>query len=337
MPGDDALGDSKLSIQPLSSEILEDCKLLSTKMAQAFDITGPFNMQLILERGVTSSVAGKDYTLKVIECNLRASRSFPFVSKVLGVNFIDLATRALVGDPSLEPLVGDRDPMLETRPYKAVKVPVFSWTRLAGADPFLGVEMASTGEVACFGRDLKEAFFVAHASNHNNFKTLPIPQGSSVLVTLDEQSNKNEALYIMKKLEAQGYPVLLDSEESARGLGLSGAQVLVPGKSGQELSRILQDRKLAKSLLEDHQVSLVISLCRTKSKDRSNLGYLVRRNAVDFGLGLLNDSKGAIVFVDAMEDYVSGVKPVSESISSWDEFQKADGEEQQKHARLSAS
>jgi carbamoyl-phosphate synthase large subunit len=103
-----------------------------------------------------------------------ASRSFPFVSKVLHINFIDVATRALVKDPSLASIVPKEDLMTLYRPYKCVKNPIFSWTRLAGADPLLGVEMASTGEVACFGRDLNEAFFTSLFSNHNNYKNLPM-------------------------------------------------------------------------------------------------------------------------------------------------------------------
>ncbi len=100
---------------------------------------------------------GKPVELKVIECNLRASRSFPFVSKVLGHNFIDTATAAIMGVNVPAPI----DLMKEKRDYVAIKVPQFSWTRLGGADPFLGVEMASTGEVAAFGKTIREAYWAS--------------------------------------------------------------------------------------------------------------------------------------------------------------------------------
>jgi carbamoyl-phosphate synthase large subunit len=109
------------------------------------------------------STSGGEPALKVIECNLRASRSFPFVSKVLGLNFIDVATKALVGRDVPEP----QDLMAIKRDYLATKVPQFSWTRLAGADPFLGVEMSSMGEIACFGSDLVEAYWASLQSTVN--------------------------------------------------------------------------------------------------------------------------------------------------------------------------
>ena len=133
-------------------------------MAKAFKITGPFNMQLILSRPTADS---NDFTLKVIECNLRASRSFPFVSKVMNVNLIEVATNALVKSSQLSSILPKKEFMTaDNGAVKAVKCPVFSWTRLAGADPILGVEMASTGEIACFGKDVNEAYFTSLFSNH---------------------------------------------------------------------------------------------------------------------------------------------------------------------------
>merc|ERR1719502_1842418 len=133
-------GDATLVLPPqtIDEKALLEIDRITHLMAEALDITGPYNMQLI----------AKDGEVKVIECNLRASRSFPFSSKCLGVNFIETATKAMVGDEEL--LV----PMERTTPEKdfvGVKAPMFSFQRLKGADPSLGVEMASTGEVACFG------------------------------------------------------------------------------------------------------------------------------------------------------------------------------------------
>lgn len=143
----------------LDADIMGRVKVIAEKVAEAWKITGPFNMQIIKAEDPNS---GKPL-LRIIECNLRASRSFPFVSKVLGVNFVDVATKALAGKDVPEPT----DLMAIPRPYVATKVPQFSWTRLAGADPFLGVEMSSTGEIACFGKDLVDAYWASLQSTMN--------------------------------------------------------------------------------------------------------------------------------------------------------------------------
>jgi carbamoyl-phosphate synthase large subunit len=166
-------GDATLVLPPfsLSTGDLDRLKEIAEKVAKAFDISGPFNMQIIRSPPTDNAEA----TLKVIECNLRASRSFPFVSKVLGVNFIDVASAAIMNINVPEPV----DLMKERRDYVAIKVPQFSWTRLPGADPFLGVEMASTGEVASFGKDIHEAYWAALLSV-NGFK-LPRPNSGFLL------------------------------------------------------------------------------------------------------------------------------------------------------------
>lgn len=142
----------------LDQDIMDRVKVIAEKVAHAWKITGPFNMQIIK----AEDPSGKPQ-LRIIECNLRASRSFPFVSKVLGTNFVDVATKALVGKEVPAPT----DLMSIPRPYVAAKVPQFSWTRLAGADPFLGVEMSSTGEIACFGKDLVDAYWASLQSTMN--------------------------------------------------------------------------------------------------------------------------------------------------------------------------
>ncbi|KAK3078871.1 argininosuccinate lyase, partial [Coniosporium uncinatum] len=154
-------GDATLVLPPVNVEkrTVERIKDIADKVAKAWSITGPFNMQIIR----ADNPNGGEPMLKVIECNLRASRSFPFVSKVLGTNFIDVATKALVGREVPEPV----NLMTEERDFVATKVPQFSWTRLAGADPYLGVEMASTGEMACFGKDLVEAYWASMQSTMN--------------------------------------------------------------------------------------------------------------------------------------------------------------------------
>lgn len=316
MPGDAPIGHERWGLQPISFSIVDDVREITRKVAKAFQITGPFNMQLILERG------NRGHSLKMIECNLRASRSFPFSSKVLGVNFIDLATRALVGHPSLEVEKPSGDLMLLRRPYKAVKVPVFSWTRLAGADPSLGVEMASTGEVACFGRDAKEAFLLAHMSNHNNFEELPMGAGSSVVFTMDELTNLEEAAYVAGKLHGLDYRLLVDVKENQERL-LSACDdssltlgLLVPSApDAASLVKVLQDRRLSKEIFGG--VSLVLSFCQIRPLVQVDVGYLVRRSAVDFGIGLLNEPKSAMVLADALVDYLTGAKTKAESVRDW--------------------
>ncbi|OLL26831.1 Carbamoyl-phosphate synthase arginine-specific large chain [Neolecta irregularis DAH-3] len=174
-------GDASLVLPPVSiaNNVLDHVKTIAEKVARKWNITGPFNMQIICE---------PNGTLKVIELNLRASRSFPFVSKVLGENFIERSTKALLGIKQ-----SSIDPMQESRKYVAVKVPQFSWTRLAGADPMLGVEMASTGEVACFGRNLEEAFLTSIQSTQN-FKIPSKGDGIVVYGNLDDQKNALRSL-----------------------------------------------------------------------------------------------------------------------------------------------
>jgi carbamoyl-phosphate synthase large subunit len=165
-------GDATLVLPPASLDetTMARVKEIAVKVAKAWSITNPFSMQIIK----APSTDGGEPALKVIECNLRASRSFPFVSKVHGLNFIDVATKALVGRDVPEP----QDLMAIKRDYLATKLPRFSWTRLAGADPFLGVEMSSTGEIACFGKDLVEAYWASLQSTMN-FR-MPEPGEGSV-------------------------------------------------------------------------------------------------------------------------------------------------------------
>jgi len=175
-------------------------KEIAEKVAKAFEITGPFNMQIIKR-----DYPDKEPDLKVIECNLRASRSFPFVSKVLGTNFIDIATKALCDKDVPEPV----DLMAEKKDYQAVKVPQFSWTRLQGADPFLGVEMASTGEVACFGKDKYEAYWSAIQSTQN-FRVPKV--GGGILIGKDDLTNEDDFIAVASTLSKDlGHPIYTSS------------------------------------------------------------------------------------------------------------------------------
>lgn len=200
-------GDATLVLPPanLDPSIMARVKEIAEKVAKAWNITGPFNMQIIKAK----NPSGGEPLLKVIECNLRASRSFPFVSKVLGTNFIDIATKALVGRNVPEP----QDLMALKRNFLATKVPQFSWTRLAGADPFLGVEMSSTGEIACFGKDLIEAYWTSLQSTMN-FR-LPLP-GEGLLFGGD--TSKTELAAIVDYLHPLGYKFFAANNEVKKHL-----------------------------------------------------------------------------------------------------------------------
>jgi carbamoyl-phosphate synthase large subunit len=305
---------NKLGMKPLTERIVKDCRALAVKVAKEFQISGPFNMQLI-KRDLEED--GK-YELKVIECNLRSSRSFPFVSKVLDTNFIDIATRVLVQHPSLKDLIPKEDPMLVNRPYKAIKVPVFSWTRLAGADPMLSVEMSSTGEVACFGRDVHEAYFTSTFSNHNNFKSLPIPANSGILIARDRLTDNKEFKYIAKKLIEQNYKIYVDTKESQDIL----AKEKIDSKIFIEdnLSEKLQDRRYCKQKFEDDNVQMVVSLARIRPGRLDDKDYLIRRVTVDLGIGIINDSKDAILFVEALEKYNKGEYKKQQATVDWEDW-----------------
>lgn len=314
-------GLPKIGVKPLTPAVIADCKVIAEKVAAAFKITGPFNMQII-KRDLGSHEhghhAGYPYELKVIECNLRASRSFPFVSKTLATNFIDLATRAIVSHPSLGSVTPEKDLMLESYPYKCVKVPIFSWTRLGGADPMLGVEMASTGEVACFGRDVHESFLVGLLSNHQNVKQLPMPKGTAVSVGRDHLTNMDEFAYICESLLKQGYKVLTDNSETTKFLEVRGIKGSTPIVPDGQLETVMTDKKAARKLFQqDNKIMLTINLARERPELTSDPNYLLRRTSVDLGVGIINDSKVACVLVDALEKYNSGEYKKSESAKSW--------------------
>ncbi|KAJ3008087.1 carbamoyl-phosphate synthase (glutamine-hydrolyzing) cpa2 [Thoreauomyces humboldtii] len=298
-----------VGVRGLTPAIVQDCRVVAERLAKRFRITGPFNMQLILSR---SPIAAKkqSHTLKVIECNIRASRSFPFVSKAFGTDFIDVATRALVSAPYTEPSV---DAMTASRPYKAVKVPVFSWTRLAGADPLLGVEMASTGEVACFGRNVYEAYFAATCANHNNFAgakapALPMKKGSAVVVGLGPDADHREAHAIARAFERAGYTVIPDTKTTQKVLAVDAS----PFDLGP-------DKRTAREAYQNANVALVVSLGGRKGGD-GDAGYALRRTAVDFGVGFLNEGRNALMLAEALEGYNHGGQEKTAAIKSWDDW-----------------
>ncbi|KAJ8475384.1 hypothetical protein ONZ45_g15630 [Pleurotus djamor] len=304
-------GDATLVLPPfsLSESDMQRLKTIAEKVAAAFEISGPFNMQIIKK---PSDVSGEESPLKVIECNLRASRSFPFVSKVLGHNFIDVATAAIMGENVPEPV----DLMSEPRDYVSIKVSQFSWTRLGGADPFLGVEMASTGEVASFGKDIHEAYWASLLST-TGFK---VPRaGSGVLIGGD--TTQPEMQSVAKTLIDLGFKLYCSSpavEEFLNDLPyVSAKRIFFPTK----------DKRLLREVFDEYDIQCVINLARTRGESFTDEDYVARRNAVDFGLPLLNNPRNAQLWVDSLAKKMpkGGLRPYTEGripseVRSWREF-----------------
>ncbi|MCJ1280441.1 carbamoyl-phosphate synthase (glutamine-hydrolyzing) cpa2 [Puttea exsequens] len=257
-------GDATLILPPvnLDETIMERIKDISEKVAKAWNITGPFNMQIIK----VASPDGGDPLLKVIECNLRASRSFPFVSKVLGTNFIDVATKAIVDKDVPEPT----DLMATKRDYLATKVPQFSWTRLAGADPFLGVEMSSTGEIASFGKDLKEAYWTSLQSTMN-FR-MPEP-GEGILLGGD--TSMAELPEIIDNLKPLGYKFFAASEEVKKYLESTA-------KNSVQVDVIefpKEDKRALREVFQKYDIRGIFNLAKKRAESLLDENYVMRRNA----------------------------------------------------------
>ncbi|THU85715.1 carbamoyl-phosphate synthase [Dendrothele bispora CBS 962.96] len=304
-------GDATLVLPPfsLTKSDMSRLKTIAEKVAAAFEISGPFNMQIIKKPAENPE---EEPELKVIECNLRASRSFPFVSKVLGHNFIDTATAAIVGQDVPEPM----DLMDQERDYTSIKVAQFSWTRLGGADPFLGVEMASTGEVASFGKDVHEAYWASLLST-TGFK---VPKANSG-VLLGGDVAKPEMASVAKKFLELGFKLYCSSpvvEEFLNGLPyVSAKKIFFPTK----------DKRKLREVFDEYDIQCVVNLAQSRAESFTDEDYVARRNAVDFGLPLLNNARNAQLFVEALAKKIpqGGLRNYAEGripseVRSWREF-----------------
>ena len=265
-------GDSTL-ILPAQRIYLETEKqiLKITKLiAQALKITGPFNIQFL----------AKDNKVMVIECNLRSSRSLPFVSKVTGVNFVKVATEAILGH---------KTQAYETNniSYIGVKAPQFSFSRIKGADPILRVEMTSTGEVACFGQDVHEAFLKSLIATG-----IKLPQ-KSVFVSLGGDENKAKFLKSAKLLKNMGLKIY----------ATQGTTKFLKSNSikAQMLHKIHEDKKPnILDYLLSKKIDLVINIVDPYFKKEFDDEYLIRRAAVDYGVPILTNMQTAQLFVKAI-------------------------------------
>jgi len=283
-------GDATLVFPPQRTylETIRQVRLISQKIAKALNINGPFNIQYI----------AKNNQVKVIECNLRASRSFPFISKVLKKNFIDMATRVIMRVP-----VQKWSSSSFELDYVGVKAPQFSFTRLRGADPTLGVEMASTGEVACLGDNFEEAFLKALLSvgYHLPFK--------SVLLSTGPISSKAELLESVRFLHQQGVKLYATS-------GTAG--FLKINRIPVETLHWPLDKKSpnAVDVIKESKVDLVINIPKNYQNEELTNGYLIRRAAVDYNVMLITNRQIAMRFIESI---MRGAKNHLE-IRSWKEY-----------------
>ena len=283
-------GDATIVFPPqkLYFETVRRIKRISREIANELNITGPFNMQFL----------AKDNDIKVIECNLRASRSMPFVSKVLKTNLIELATKVMLGLPVEKPhkSVFELD-------YVGVKAPQFSFSRLAKADPVLGVDMSSTGEVGCIGEGFYEAILKAMFSVGYR-----IPK-KSILLSTGPARSKVELLNSAKALREKGYK-LYATRGTQQFLENAGVEVEVAYWPDEKKSPNTID------LIKNREVDLVINIPKDLTANELNNDYLIRRSSVDFNIPLLTNARLASAFILAFcKMDVDDIE-----IKSWDEY-----------------
>ncbi|XP_031550896.1 carbamoyl-phosphate synthase [ammonia], mitochondrial-like [Actinia tenebrosa] len=272
-------GDATLILPPqtVSLETIDKIKDVTRKIAQRFMISGPFNMQFL----------AKGDRIMVIECNLRASRSFPFVSKTLGVDFIDCATKVMIDHPQDLDKLPHLNTPIKPEGYVGIKAPMFSWPRLRDADPLLKCEMASTGEVACFGKDLHSAFLKAVMSA--GFR-LP---NKNILIGI-QQSFQPEFLPTAHKLHKLGYN-LYATEATARYLnehGIAAQPVEWPLHDKGEHPNVTK-------LITDKKIDMVINLPNHNTKYIKD-NYLIRRASIDSGVPLVTNFQVTKLLVEAL-------------------------------------
>lgn len=283
-------GDATIQFPPqkLYVETARRIKKISKKIAKELNISGPFNIQFL----------ARENDIKVIECNLRASRSFPFVSKVLKVNLIELATRVMLGLPVSIP-----DKSVFDLDYVGIKASQFSFNRLRKADPKLGVDMVSTGEVGCLGEDSRKALLTSMLS-----VGLRIPE-KNVLLSTGNGKQKGDMLRAARMLRDNGYNIYA-TEGTSRHLtenGIENTRVYWPDQEGQP--QVLD-------LLHERKIDLVVNVPRNHSDAELTNGYKVRRTAIDLNIPLITNARLASAFIYAF----CSVKPEDIEIKSWSEF-----------------
>lgn len=283
-------GDATIMFPPqkVYVETIRRIKKISRQIAEALQISGPFNIQFL----------AKDNDVKVIECNLRASRSFPFVSKVLKTNFIDFATRIMLGIDVEKP-----QKSLFDIDYIGVKAPQFSFSRLSLADPVLGVDMASTGEVGCIGDDYYEAILKAMLS-----VGYTIPK-KNILISSGPLRSKTELLQSAAMLYERGYSLFATAGTHRFLADNSIPSTLVHWPD-------IPESPNAYTMLRNKEIDLVINIPKDLTENELKNDYIIRRAAVDFNIPLITNARLASAFIYAISKY----KLEDLSIKSWGEY-----------------
>jgi carbamoyl-phosphate synthase large subunit len=240
----------------------------------------------------------KDNDIKVIECNLRASRSFPFVSKVLKSNFIDIATQVMLGEPVQKP-----DKSHFELDYIGIKASQFSFSRLSKADPVLGVDMASTGEVGCIGEDYYDALLKSMLSVGYR-----IPK-KNIMLSTGEMRSKVEVLSGARMLVERGF-CLFATRGTAEFLKTNGVEAQVVYWPDEDAKPNVMD------FIHNKQFDMVINVPKNLSKTELNNDYLIRRGAIDFNIPLITNARLASAFINAI--CKKDIEDIS--IKSWDEY-----------------
>jgi carbamoyl-phosphate synthase large subunit len=279
-------GDATMTIPPqtLSADVLKKVEDATQKIVKALRIKGPYNIQYLV----------KDGEVNVIECNLRASRSMPFVSKTRGVNLIELATLAML-DKKFDQAI--KTCTLPPIRHVGVKVPQFSFMRLSGADPVLGVEMLSTGEVACLGENFADAF--SKALQSAEFR-MP-PKDGAVLITVGGDEPKRRAVALAKAFEEMGFKIYA-TKHTAEVMQAEGVNV-------ETLYKINEADANPNILdyLQEHKIDLVINVPmpnkRTSYADVLTDGYIIRRQAVEFNVPVIVNLELAYTLVKVLKQH----------------------------------
>ena len=284
-------GDATIQFPPqkLYVETMRRIKRISRRIAKELNISGPFNIQFLAR--------GND--IKVIECNLRASRSFPFVSKVLKLNLIELATRVMLGMEVQKP-----DKSLFDLDYVGIKASQFSFNRLQNADPVLGVDMASTGEVGCLGQDTSCALLKAMLSVGYR-----IPQ-KGILLSTGAPKQKVDMLEAARMLQQQGFTLYATGGTSAflEENGVESVRVYWPSEEGTPQALDLLHRK---------EIDMVVNIPKNLSSSELDNGYKIRRSSIDLNIPLITNARLASAFIGAF----CSMKVEDLAIQSWNEYQ----------------
>lgn len=284
-------GDATIQFPPqkIYVETVRRIKRISREIAKALDITGPFNIQFL----------ARDNDIKVIECNLRASRSFPFVSKILKINLIELATKIMLGIPTEKPEKSAFD-----LDYVGIKASQFSFSRLQNADPVLGVDMASTGEVGCLGDDFYEALLNSMLSSGYS-----IPK-KNIMLSAGTSTTKAELLDGAKQLASRGYTIHATAG-THRYLADNGVpSILVHWPDEDRQPNALE-------LLKEKQIDLVINIPKNLTQGELRNDYIIRRSAIDYNIPLITNARLAAAFINSFLRYsLDDIK-----IKCWNEYE----------------